>query len=631
MRLSRRDLLVGVGSAGITYAFHIGCGEPVEVAEPVPDVSKPPLRSPDNPGVDYRQWLVVEADGSVTAYTCRVEIGQGLKTALYNVLAQGLELPMERIHVVMGDTALCPADGPTTGSAATHYVVWGFWQACPWIRSDLVGRAAERVGVEPEDLEYRRGEIVSRQANGPRIAIGDLVDGLARTSMVFPEAHSEPPIEYVDKETLNVNGEAIVTGTLKYAADHYPEGCLYGGKLRPPSHDWLTELVSAETADAKKIPGVVSVYRGKGSVQVLGETFSAVQKGLARVQAKWAGPSRSSEYNREQEIRAGANEIAVLEERGQAYAALEAADTVVTESYLTQYASQVAMETHTAVADAQADQVVIWTGTQNPLLMQYLTARRWQVPDNQVRVIGQPVGGAFGSKTGHRVALEAARMARRAKAPVKYVYTRAEQFNARSRYKDSVVVDISTGITRAGQITGRRIDIYQDEGYGTEDVYKVPHVLTRLYRAQLPVRHAVMRGTSYVQVCYALESHMDMVARAIDMDPLEFRKLNVTRESFRPLLDTCGEMIGWGASGRQRDHGVGIALCHHGGSQLGVVAAEVAIDRESGRIRVERLCGAFDVGLVINRNTLTMGVEGAMLWVLGYALFEQVELDGHRS
>jgi len=192
-------------------------------------------------------------------------------------------------------------------------------------------------------------------------------------------------------------------------------------------------------------------------------------------------------------------------------------------------------------------------------------------------------------------------------------------------------VDISSGVTTAGQLTGRRIDIYQDEGFGTEDVYSVPHVLTRLYKTRLPVKHGVMRGTSYVQVCYALESHTDMVARAIGMDPLEFRQVNVSRPSFRPLLETCGDMIGWEAGRTATDHGVGIALCHHGGRQLGVVAAKVTVDRSSGRITVDRLCGAFDVGLVINRNTLTMGTKGAMLWGLGYALLEEVALDGHRS
>ena len=631
MGISRRSFLAGVGGVGIAYAFHVGCGDEPDVVVVTPDPKEPPVRSPDDPGIDYRQWLVVEADGSVTAYTCRVEIGQGLETVLYNVLSQGMELPVERIRVVMGDTELCPADGPTTGSAATQYVVWGFWQACPWIRADLVNRAAEQLGMEVRDLEYHQGEIVGRQDKIKRIAIGELVGDSYEIAAIDPDAELEHNREYVDHATLNVNGEAIVTGTLQYAGDLYPDGCLYGGKLRPRNHASLTELVKADTRAVREVPGVVSVHKGKEAVLVFGRSFTAVQEGLAKVEAEWAEPKRAKEFDSELEIRAGAKERSVLEEKGRVYAALEAAETVVTETYKTQYASQASLETHTGVAEATDEQAVIWTGTQNPLLMRFRTAKRWEVPEENIRVIGLPVGGAFGSKAGHRVATEVANMSRRAKAPVKYVYTRAEQFNTRARYKDSVILDISSGVTAAGKLTSRRIDIYQDEGFGTEDVYNVPHVLTRLYRTRLPVKHAVMRGTSYVQVCYALESHTDMVALAVGMDPLEFRKLNVSRPSFLPLLDTCGGMIGWRSRDLPSDHGVGIALCHHGGRQLGVVAAEVAVDRSSGRIAVERLSGAFDVGLVINRNTLTMGVKGAMLWGLGYALLEEVELDGHRS
>ncbi len=631
MVLSRRDFLAGVGGAGIAYAFQVGCAKDPEVVELQEAPEEPPVRSPDNPGIDYRQWLVVEADGSVTAYTCRVEIGQGLETLLYNVLSQGMELPTDKIRVVLGDTELCPADGPTTGSAATQYVVWGFWQACPWIRADLVERAAQRLGMDAGGLEYRQGEIVSRTDSSRRIAMGDLVDGSVRTTTLDLEAAPAPARDYVDRGTLNVNGEAIVTGTLQYAGDLYPEGCLYGGKLRPRDHASLTEMMSASVRAARSVPGVELVHKGEGSVMVMGQTFTAVQKGLAKVVAEWKEPDRPQVFDREQETRSGAKERAVLEERGQVFAALDEAETVVTETYKTQYASQAPLETHTGVAEANGDSAVIWTGTQNPLLMRFRTARRWKVPEEQIRVIGMPVGGAFGSKAGHKVATEAAAMALRAKTPVKYVYTREEQFNARTRYKDAVVVDISSGVNAAGRITGRRIDIYQDEGFGTENVYNVPHVLTRLYKTRLPVKHAVMRGTSYVQVCYALESHTDMLAGAVGMDPLEFRKLNVSRPSFRPLLDTCGEMIGWKSSALPADHGVGIALCHHGGRQLGVVAAEVSVDRSNGRIAVERLCGTFDIGLVMNRNTLTMGVKGAMLWGLGYALLEEVDLDGHRS
>jgi CO/xanthine dehydrogenase Mo-binding subunit len=134
-----------------------------------------------------------------------------------------------------------------------------------------------------------------------------------------------------------------------------------------------------------------------------------------------------------------------------------------------------------------------------------------------------------------------------------------------------------------------------------------------------------------VQSCYALESHTDMVAEAAGLDPVEFRKRNLAVASFGPLLDACAEMIGYARSELPEDHGIGFAICHHGGRQLGAVAAEVSVNRSTGVIRVERLAGAYDIGLVINLNTLTANTKGAMIWGLGYALFEEVAVDGHTS
>lgn len=147
----------------------------------------------------------------------------------------------------------------------------------------------------------------------------------------------------------------------------------------------------------------------------------------------------------------------------------------------------------------------------------------------------------------------------------------------------------------------------------------------------MPARHGTMRGTSFVQTCFAVESHTDAVAEALGLDPVDFRKKNLALDSFAPLLDACAEMTGYGEALDGRYRGIGFAICHHGGRQLGAAAAEVSVDPSTGVVRVERLAGAFDIGLVVNLNTLTANTRGAMIWGLGFALFEEVRLDGHRS
>jgi len=253
------------------------------------------------------------------------------------------------------------------------------------------------------------------------------------------------------------------------------------------------------------------------------------------------------------------------------------------------------------------------------------------IRSDDIRVIAAACGGGFGAKTNLTAPKEAARMAKKAGKPIKLVYSRLADIQKLSRYKESVVVDISTGLSSSGMIVGRTIDFYGDEGYGSRNLYAIDDARTRLFKqTTMPARHGTMRGTSYSQDVFAIESHTDMVARAAGLDPLTFRRKNVLLKEFYPVIDVCAEIFGDRPHRPGSSHGNGFAICNHGGRQLGAVAAEVSVDRNSGKVKVLRLVGAFDVGDVINENTAMMGIKGAMIWGLGFALMEEVDLDGHR-
>jgi isoquinoline 1-oxidoreductase len=333
----------------------------------------------------------------------------------------------------------------------------------------------------------------------------------------------------------------------------------------------------------------------------------------------------------EREIRAGAELEKMVEDRGDPEAVLSRADHVLTETYVTQYASQAPIETETAIARVDNGATTIWASTQAPFKIPPRTSQRLKISEEDIRVISMPVGGGFGVKVNTPAPTEAAVMAKRSGRVVKHVYSRAHQFLGRGRFKESTVIDIATGVTSGGRLTARTIDIFQDEGFGTTDTYDVRNARTRLFSTEMPPRHGTMRGTSFVQSGFAVESHTDMVAEMVGMDPLRFRKKNVAFPAFRPLLDACAEMIGYGERQLPEHHGIGFGICHHGGRQLGAAAAEVSVDTANGRIRVERLVGAYDIGLVISRHTLASNTKGAMIWGLGFALFEEVGLNGHTA
>jgi CO/xanthine dehydrogenase Mo-binding subunit len=464
-----------------------------------------------------------------------------------------------------------------------------------------------------------------------RLALGDLADGSVHLATIDPSQRFDCRTPYSDQRTPNVNGEAIVTGTLRYTGDLFPGEVAYGSWLLPEFHTQLTQLDGADLGAAAGVPGVEKVQEIWNSAFVVGDSFSSVERGLRAVRPSWKKPDRDQKLEVEREIRAGAWLKKPIEEKGEPERQLEQGSVVLKETYVTQYASQVPIETETAIAEVNGDRATIWASMQAPFRTRRRVADRLEVAEENVHVVSMPVGGGFGVKMGTKAPQMAAEISRAVGHKVKLVFSRPHQFVGDARFKEAVVADISSSVTRDGKWLARTLDLYQDEGFGSTDTYDIPHVRTRLFRARMPARHATMRGTSFVQTCFAVESHTDMLAKKVGLDPVEFRKKNLAVWAFGPLLDACAEKIGYGIRQLPDDHGIGFAICHHGGRQLGAVAAHVSVNRSTGVVKVEQLMGAFDIGLVINHRTLTANTKGAMIWGLGYALFEEVRLDGHKA
>lgn len=586
----------------------------------------------DNPEINYMDWILFHPDGTVAIFTGRSELGQGLKTVLAAIVSQGLEIPVDRLEIVMGDTDLCPDDGPTVGSDATWFVGWGFWLACEKIRDDLVSRAALSLATLEKNLEYKDGGIYSKGGTNSLITASDLGNGETVFMEINPKTATARQKFYVDLEIPNVNAEKIVTGQLKYAGDVDLPGIKYAGWLIPPYHPRLTRIQDLDLKAAQSFPGVRAVVADGRRVAAVADRFSTAHKALAQVEASWSQPSRPREHNVEEEARKRGKLIAVHEDEGDVELGFARSDLVVSETYVTQYTTQAPIETHTAVAqvDSANKQATVYASSQYPHYGKWIVSEFLKQPEINIRVIAMPVGGAFGGKTTPPVIGETALLSRVAGCPVKFIYTLKDQFQRLGTYKYAVVTDIKTGVKANGLIQARKADIYQDVGHGTDLTYKIPNVLTTNYQAdEWPFDLAISRGTSFVQTCFATESHIDMVAHSIGMDPLKLRVMNVHHPAFIALLGTCSQKIGYKDYQPGRDEGIGFAMANHARNQLGAVAAEVAVDRGNGKVRVKRICAAFDIGTVINRRTALVGLRGGITWGIGYALLEEIKLNGH--
>ena len=621
--MNRREFLASLGGAGLFFAIRF-----TSKADTEDNVH---IVSNVNPlDIDYSEWIVFSADGSVSVFTGRTELGQGLKTVITALVTQGLDLSQDKLNVVQGDTDCCPDDGPTNGSSATRTVGWGFWLACEKIRNTLVNRAAKRFRIPERKLEFRSGGIGIKGESYNLASAYELGEGETVKLNIDPQEASTGK-QYVDLGIQNVNAEQIVTGGLTYVGDINMPDLLYAGLKVQPYHPTLTRLISAKMSEARKMPGVKLVEVVSGRVAVVAERYSDVLKALELVETRYSDPDRPKEVRLEEEVRAGAKLLEVKEEWGDVEAALAASDLVISETYSTQNAAHSQIETDVSVAlpeDADG-RVTVYVGSQYPHLNKRSVARRLKKSDSDVHVIAVAVGGAFGGKIVSPVHTQAAELAQRCGVPIKLVYSRKDQFQMLSQFKAAVVVDITTGVSADGKILARKMNIFQDEGEGTGCTYEIPNIRTRLYETEWFVSHAAWRGTSFVQDCFAIESHIDMIAHQLGIDPFEFRRRNAYYPAYIPLIDDCANAINYDNPNLSTDEGIGLAIVRHGGAQLGAMAARVHVNRDSGVVTVKQVCAAFDIGPIINHRNALAGIRGGIAWGIGYALNEEVKLNGH--
>ena len=354
MEVTRRQFLKSLGSTCLLYvvSYVPGSGMQKIDSEPWPA---------DNEDIECRYYALdtnyldcfaFHEDGSVTVVAGRTELGQGFETVLTAIVTQGLDIPSNRLTIILGNTDVCPDHGPTVGSSATEQVAWGIWKACFQLRKDIIRRAAKTHKLEVKDLIYQGGVVRSKRDPEQVIKLVKTGRGEIVYMTLDPQASSfdRVTLEYKDLGLDNVNSESIVTGTLKYASDLKLPGTLYADWHIPPYHRKLTRLKSVDLSEAQATSGVRRVERIGSKVVVVAERYNDVVKALTRVKSVCEKPTRPKELRVEQEIREGAVFQEIKEQKGDVNAGLSSSYKTLTETYRTHYTAWAPIETYTALA-----------------------------------------------------------------------------------------------------------------------------------------------------------------------------------------------------------------------------------------------------------------------------------------
>jgi nicotinate dehydrogenase subunit B len=421
-----------------------------------------------------------------------------------------------------------------------------------------------------------------------------------------------------------------VTGKAKYAGDIRLEGMLYARIVRPPAHG--AKLKDVDTSAAERMEGIRVVREGD-LVAVLGPSPDEAEKALAKVKAEFDVPeAKVTDKNiAEHLLKCGVKDD-VLEQAGDLKAGEELADEVVERTYLSGYVAHAPIEPHTALARFEGDKITVWASTQTPFPLKDDLAEELGMDKKNVRVIPPFVGGGFGGKTRNGQAIEAARLAKLAGAPVQVGWTRAEEFFYDS-FRPASVIKVKSGVTKEGKVVLWDFDIYYAGGRGSQMFYDVANHRTTTYgdRRDGPRAHPFATGAWRAPAnhnnTFARECQMDIMAEKVGMDPVEFRLMNLTDEKMAGVLKAGAEKFGWTSGKGPSGRGVGVALGIDSGTYVGTVA-EVGVDKETGRVQVKRVVCVQNMGLVINPQGARLQMEGCLTMGLGYVLSEELRFKG---
>jgi CO/xanthine dehydrogenase Mo-binding subunit len=631
--------------------------------------STPARKLPGNLNTNRRldRWLRINREGTVTVFPGKVEIGQGILTALAQIVAEELDVSYGRIRLAPADTSYSPDEGMTSGSQSITDGGVALRYAAAEARDLLLQRAAARLGVSLEQLSVTDGVITAR--SGGNITYWDLAsdDLLAReaTAEIAPKPASLHTVIGTPAPRRDI--PAKITGVPIYVHDFDPPGMLHGRIARPPSYE--ARLAGVDEAEVRALPGVVAVVRDGSFLGVVAEREEQSIRALTRLKriARWEESTVLPETTDPRFLLKETTENEVISDKRDAAAAARAAKTLEAE-YTRPYIAHAALGPSCAVARFEGGRYTVWTHSQGIYPLRRDLAGVLGVEEGHIAVIHMDGAGCYGHNGADDAALDAALLARAVPGrPVRVQWMREDEFNWEP-YGPAMVVKLKADLDLQGNVVGWTEDIWSNShstrpnglgginllaawhlaqpfkpspprnpplpGGGSHrngiPIYEFPNerVTNRLVK-RMPVRVSALRALGATANVFAIESFMDELAAAAGADPVEYRLRHLTDPRARAVIEIVASKAGWrrGEKGDgTRGRGIGFARYKNGASYVAVI-----VEVEAGNeISVKRAWAAIDAGLVINPDGIANQTEGGIIQTVSWALKEAVQYDRSR-
>jgi nicotinate dehydrogenase subunit B len=616
----------------------------------------------NNPMLDA--WLRINADGSATIFSGKVELGQGISTALAQIAADELDLPLARVEMISGDTAQTPDEGYTSGSQSIEYGGTAIRLACAEARALLVDAAAKRLELPADALDVSEGVISA--PDGRKLGYGELVAGFDLRHKVTATAAPKPLTEQkiVGRSVPRRDIPAKVTGGAAYVQDIRFPGMVHGRVVRPPRYG--ARLDNLDEATARAVPGVIAVVRDGSFLGVVTEQAIKARGALIGA-ARWSGglelPDPARLY---EQLMALPTQSSVVSEK---QAAASPAAQTLEATYTRPYMAHASIGPSCAVAEFKDSKLTVWTHSQGVFPLKRDLAKALKLDGDAVRCVHAEGSGCYGHNGADDVALDASLLARLVPGrPVRLQWMRDDEF-AWEPYGSAMLARAKASLDANGKIVDWVYEVWsnthstrpaapggdnnllaswylaeasqpwpptnipQPAGGGDRNavpLYDFPNqrVVNHLITG-MPLRVSALRTLGAYANVFAAESFMDELAVAAGQDPAAFRLAHLSDQRARAVIQTVTRRAGWKPDEKgdgTRGRGVAFAKYKNLATYVAVVA-EVEIDRKTGRVRVPRAFAAADTGQNINPDGLANQIEGGMIQSTSWTLHEAVRFD----
>ena len=628
-----------------------------------------PRKLPGNLETNRRldQWLRINADGTVTIYTGKVEIGQGILTAITQVVADELDVSPHRIRLHTADTVHGPDEGVTSGSRSIEESAVALRYACAEARELLLQRAATKLGVSLEKVTVADGVVAG---GGGSATYWELADPtlLAREATAQVALKIAGEHKYIGTAAQRCDLPAKITGAPAYVQDMELPGMLYGRVVRPPAY--AARLTSLDDAEVKTMPGVVAVVRDGSFIGVVAnreEQAIRAARRLARI-ARWQNDKTlpadmtSGEYLLAQPAKAD-----VISEKSDP-SSIQRGKNLITATYTRPYIAHASMGPSCAVAHFENGHYKVWTHSQGIYPLRNELAKALGIAPGQLTIAHADGAGCYGHNGADDVALDAALLARAVPGRAVQVQWMREDEFAWEPYGPAMVVKTHAALDAGGNIVDWKLDVWsyphstRPEGKDGVNLIAAWHLaepkpaatpanpplpaggshrnaiplydfpnqrVTSHLVMHSPLRASALRALGAHANVFAIESFMDELAQAAGADAVEFRLRHLRDPRARAVIEAVAKSSGWqpGATGDGvRGRGIGFARYKNLGCYVAVVT-EVEVEAAP---RVTRAWAAVDVGLVVNPDGVINQIEGGIIQAASMTLKEEVTFDHER-